>query len=59
MKYFIRKNDFYLICAQNIGRGYTLEPPRRGGSGRSSLTNEKDNHYFLNRFVCVGEFFDG
>ena len=23
--------------------------------GRSSLTNEKDHHYFLNRFVCVGE----
>ena len=27
--------------------------------GRSSFTNEKDHHYFLNRFVCVGEFFDG
>ena len=27
--------------------------------GRSSLTNEKDHHYFLNRFVCVVEFFDG
>ena len=28
-------------------------------NGRSSLTiNEKDHHYFLNRFVCVGEFFD-
>ena len=26
---------------------------------RSSLTNEKDRHYFLKRFVCVGEFFDG
>ena len=25
-------------------------------NGRSSLTNEKDHHYFLNRFVCVGEF---
>ena len=37
-----------------------------GGGGRqtlyldrSSLTNEKDHHYFLNRFVCVGGFFDG
>ena len=28
-------------------------------TGRSSLTNEKDHHYFLNRSVCVGEFFDG
>ena len=27
--------------------------------GRSSLTNEKDHRYFLNRFVCVGEYFDG
>ena len=27
--------------------------------GHSSLTNEKYHHYFLNRFVCAGEFFDG
>ena len=27
--------------------------------GRSSLANEKDRRYFLNRFVCVGEFVDG
>ena len=31
----------------------------RPACGGSSLTNEKDHHYFLNRFVCVGEFFDG
>ena len=30
-----------------------------GISGHPSLINEKDHHYFLNRFVCVGEFFDG
>ena len=24
--------DIFLIFAQNIDRGYTLEPPRRGGS---------------------------
>ena len=24
--------------------------------GRSSLTNEKGHHYFLNRFICVGQF---
>ena len=28
-------------------------------NGHSPLTNEKDYHYFLNRFICVGEFFDG
>ena len=46
--------------------GYTIsspcEPDGSGeltSDGRLSLTNEKDHHYFLNRFVCVGEFFDG
>ena len=30
---FVRKClIFFLIFAQNIDRGYTLEPPRRGGS---------------------------
>ena len=27
-----KKNDIFLILAQNIDCGYTLEPPRRGGS---------------------------
>ena len=45
----MRKPDFCL--GENKGADQL-----RGGS---SLTNEKDHHYFLNRFVCVGEFFDG
>ena len=33
MKKFLWKIfDFFLIFAQNIDCGYTLEPPRRGGS---------------------------
>ena len=28
----LKKLDIFLIFAQNIDRGYTLEPPRRGGS---------------------------
>ena len=33
MEDFQRKNvDIFLIFAQNIDCGYTLEPPRRGGS---------------------------
>ena len=28
----IKKSDIFLISAQNIGCGYSLEPPRRGGS---------------------------
>ena len=27
-----KKNNIFLIFAQNIDCGYTLEPPRRGGS---------------------------
>ena len=29
------------------------------GHGCTSLTGEKDHHYLLKRFVCVGVFFDG
>ena len=32
MKISSEKNDIFLIFAQNIDCGYTLEPPRRGGS---------------------------
>ena len=28
----LKKNDIFLIFAQNRDCGYTLEPPRRGGS---------------------------
>ena len=28
----LKKIDIFLIFAQNIDCGYTLEPPRRGGS---------------------------
>ena len=31
-KFSSEKNDIFLIFAQNIDCGYTLEPPRRGGS---------------------------
>ena len=36
----IKKSDIFLINAQNIDCGYSLEPPRRGGS------NEYHNLYF-------------
>ena len=33
IEYFqLKKFDIFLIFAQNIDCGYTLEPPRRGGS---------------------------
>ena len=31
-KFVIKKIEFFLIFAQNVVCGYTLEPPRRGGS---------------------------
>ena len=35
IKIFQQKNvDIFLIFAQNIDCGYTLEPPRRGGSNK-------------------------
>ena len=37
MKIFSKKNDIVLIFAQNIDFGYTLEPPRRGGSNEYPL----------------------
>ena len=38
--YFQMKNlDIFLIFAQNIDYGYTLEPPRRGGSNEAVLTS--------------------
>ena len=32
LKISLEKIDIFLIFAQNIDCGYTLEPPRRGGS---------------------------
>ena len=32
MRFFVEKNDIFLIFAHNIDSGYTLEPPRQGGS---------------------------
>ena len=32
----IKKSDIFLISAQNIDCGYSLEPPRRGGSNEYS-----------------------
>ena len=31
-KFQLKNSDIFLIFAQNIDCGYTLEPPRRGGS---------------------------
>ena len=42
-KYSGKKSDIFHISAQNIDCGYSLEPPRRGGS------NEYPQSMFLSR----------
>ena len=44
----IKNSDIFHISAQNIDCGYSLEPPRRGGSNeypQSLIRNKKNNVY--------------
>ena len=43
IKFSEKKSDIFHISAQNIDCGYSLEPPRRGGS------NEHPQSMFLSR----------
>ena len=56
IKSFLRDRNQSVVVE---GKRPPVECPPGLCIGGSSLTNEKDHHYFLNRFVCVGEFFDG
>ena len=53
----IKKTDIFHISAQNIDYGYSLEPPRRGGS------NEYPQSMFLSRnkknnvYPCKPQFY--
>ena len=53
----IKKSDIFRISAQNIDCGYSLEPPRRGGS------NEYPQSMFLSRnnknnvYPCKPQFY--
>ena len=56
-KFQIKNSDIFHISAQNIDCGYTLEPPRRGGS------NEYPQSMFLSRnkennvYPCKPQFY--
>ena len=59
MKNFQQKNfDIFLIFAQNIYCGYTLEPPRRGGSNEYPQSmfwrKNKKNRY---TYPCITQFY--
>ena len=47
----LKNFDIFLIFAQNIDRGYSLEPPRRGGSNEYPQSmfwsKNKKNRYTL------------
>ena len=54
----IKKSDIFQISTQNIDCGYSLEPPRRGGS------NEYPQSMFLSRnnknnvYPCKSQFYN-
>ena len=54
IKHFIeKKNDIFNIYAQNIDCGYTLEPPRQGGSNECPqsmfwIKNKKNRNTHVN-----------
>ena len=56
--FFLEKNDIFNNFAQNIDCGYTLEPPRQGGS------NEYPQSMFWNKnkkklvYPCKPQFYD-
>ena len=66
MKNFTGKNlIFFLIFAQNIDCGYTLEPPRRGGSNEYpqsifwSKNKKKKIYPRIPKFFCIKVGFKG
>ena len=60
-----KKSDMVRIPAQNIDCGYSLEPPRRGGSNEYPqslffLQNKKNNVYLCKPpFYCIKVGFEG
>ena len=52
----VKNSDIFHISAQNIDCGYSLEPPRRGGSNeypQSILSRNKKN----NVYPCKSQFY--
>ena len=61
----IKNSDIFHIYAQNIDCGYSLEPPRRGGSNEYPQSmflsrNTKTNVYpYKPQFYCIKVGFKG
>ena len=63
--FLIKNSDIFHISAQNIDCGYSLEPPRRGGSNEYPQSmflsrNKKNNVYPCKpQFYCIKVEFKG
>ena len=61
----MKNSDIFHISAQNIDYGYSLEPPRRGGSNECPQSmflsiNKKNNVYPCKpQFYCIKVGFKG
>ena len=50
-------NNIFLTFAQNIDYGYTLEPPRRGGSNEYPQSMFWSKHKKKKVYPCIPQFY--
>ena len=50
-------SDIFHICAQNIDCGYSLEPPRQGGSNEYPQSMFLDRNLKNNIYPCIPQFY--
>ena len=53
----IKTSDIFHIFAQNIDCGYSLEPPRRGGSNEYPLSMFLSRNKKKNVYPCKPQFY--
>ena len=53
----IKKSDIFHISAQNIDCGYSLEPPRRGGSNEYPQSMFLSRNKINNVYSCKPQFY--
>ena len=53
----IKYSDFFHISAQNIDCGYSLEPPRRGGSNEYPRSMVLSKNKKNNVYPCKPQFY--
>ena len=53
----IKKSDIFHISAQNIDYGYSLEPPRRGGSNEYPQSMYLSRNKKNNVYPCKPQFY--